>query len=232
MSNVMSTNEQERIVSLGKLGWSARRIERVTGSRRETVAKYLRLAGIPLRPQGRWGHAKPKPVPGEGESKAAMKAPPGTAASSKAAIETPPPRNPSQLSLCEEHRAEIAAAVDKGVCAKVIWEGLQSFRGSYTSVKRFVRPLKAESRSSPPSGVIRTGPGEEAQVDYGEGPMVRDPSTGAYRRARLPPRGARGARATTSTHRTLSARERPAPGQDARPREAAGEGDEDAADAV
>jgi hypothetical protein len=33
--------------------------------------------------------------------------------------------------------------------------------------------------------VITTAPGEEAQVDYGEGPMVRAPATGKYRRTRL-----------------------------------------------
>jgi hypothetical protein len=33
--------------------------------------------------------------------------------------------------------------------------------------------------------VITTAPGQEAQVDYGEGPMVRDPATGKYRRTRL-----------------------------------------------
>ena len=33
--------------------------------------------------------------------------------------------------------------------------------------------------------VIETPPGEEAQVDYGAGPMVRDPHTGRYRRTRL-----------------------------------------------
>ncbi len=32
---------------------------------------------------------------------------------------------------------------------------------------------------------IVTAPGEEAQVDYGEGPMVRHPDTGKYRRTRL-----------------------------------------------
>ena len=40
----------------------------------------------------------------------------------------------------------------------------------------------------PPKGwaaVITTSPGEEAQVDYGEGPMVRHPDTGKYRRTRL-----------------------------------------------
>jgi hypothetical protein len=31
-----------------------------------------------------------------------------------------------------------------------------------------------------------TAPGEEGQVDYGgDGPMVRDPSTGKYQRVRL-----------------------------------------------
>ena len=30
--------------------------------------------------------------------------------------------------------------------------------------------------------VIETSPVEEAQVDYGAGPMVRDPQTGKYRR--------------------------------------------------
>jgi len=33
--------------------------------------------------------------------------------------------------------------------------------------------------------VIETAPGEEAQVDYGTGPMVRDPQTGKYRCMRL-----------------------------------------------
>ena len=33
--------------------------------------------------------------------------------------------------------------------------------------------------------VIRTAIGEEGQVDYGEGPMVRHPATGKYRRTRL-----------------------------------------------
>ena len=33
--------------------------------------------------------------------------------------------------------------------------------------------------------MIETTSGEEAQVDYGDGPMVRDPQSGKYRRARL-----------------------------------------------
>jgi hypothetical protein len=33
--------------------------------------------------------------------------------------------------------------------------------------------------------LIVTGPGEEGQVDYGDGPMVRHPITRKYRRTRL-----------------------------------------------
>ena len=33
--------------------------------------------------------------------------------------------------------------------------------------------------------IIQTQPGEECQVDYGTGPMVRDPDSGKYRRTRL-----------------------------------------------
>jgi transposase len=51
------------------------------------------------------------------------------------------------------------------------------FRGSYQSVKRFVRRLGG-SQSVQARAVIGTAPGEEAQVDYGnKGPMVRDAQT-------------------------------------------------------
>ncbi len=51
------------------------------------------------------------------------------------------------------------------------------FTTRYASVRRFVRQLR---RTAPPEArvVIATTPGEEAQVDYGEGPMVRQPATG------------------------------------------------------
>ena len=68
-----------------------------------------------------------------------------------------------------------------------IWQDLvdgHGFAGRYASVKRFVRKLCG---SSAPEArvVIETAPGEEAQVDYGTGPMVRDPQSGKYRRTRL-----------------------------------------------
>jgi transposase len=68
-----------------------------------------------------------------------------------------------------------------------IWQDLVEdvgFSARYASVRRFVRQLR---RTAPPEArvVIITTPGEEAQVDYGEGPMVRHPEMGKYRRTRL-----------------------------------------------
>ena len=56
--------------------------------------------------------------------------------------------------------------------------------GDYQAVKRLVRKLRGpQCREA--AGIIVTAPGEEAQVDYGSGPMVRDPQSGKYRPTRL-----------------------------------------------
>jgi transposase len=68
-----------------------------------------------------------------------------------------------------------------------IWQDLvdgHGFSERYASVKRFVRKLRG-SPTPEARVVIETAPGEEAQVDYGTGPMVRDAQTGKYRRTRL-----------------------------------------------
>jgi hypothetical protein len=68
-----------------------------------------------------------------------------------------------------------------------IWQDLidqSAFTGAYESVKRYVRKLRGV-QSLEPRAVIVTAPGEEGQVDYGDGPMVRDPVSGKYRRVRL-----------------------------------------------
>ena len=68
-----------------------------------------------------------------------------------------------------------------------IWQDLvdgHGFTGGYQSVRRFVRGLR-EAGSPDARVIIETRPGEECQVDYGTGPMVRDPDSGKYRRTRL-----------------------------------------------
>jgi transposase len=68
-----------------------------------------------------------------------------------------------------------------------IWQDLvdqHGYGGGYQTVNRFVRKLRG-AQSPQAVGIILTAPGEEAQVDYGTGPMVREDNSGKYRRTRL-----------------------------------------------
>jgi transposase len=65
-----------------------------------------------------------------------------------------------------------------------IWWTANGFAGGYQSVKRYVRKLRGAT-SPEARAVIQTQPGEECQVDYGTGPMVRNSDSGKYRRTRL-----------------------------------------------
>ena len=189
MGNVLSDDKKQQVVALGRLGWSLRRIEEATAVRRETVSGYLRAAGVAVR--GRGGQPKewpPKPAitPGvstdPGPSKPAIT---GTV-SPDPGPPSPPGRAPSARA-CEPYRELIAEALSRGRNAMAIWQDLvddHGFSARYASVRRFVLALRgavpAEARV-----VITTAIGQEGQVDYGEGPMVRDASTGKYRRVRL-----------------------------------------------
>jgi transposase len=95
-------------------------------------------------------------------------------------------RAPS-ASACEPYRELIGQALARGRNATAIYQDLVSqhgFGAKYASVKRFVVKLGAAG-SLEARAVIQSAPGEEAQVDYGEGPMVRDPKSSKYRRTRL-----------------------------------------------
>jgi transposase len=87
----------------------------------------------------------------------------------------------------EAYRELIELELSRGRNAMGIFQDLvdtHGFTGGYQSVKRFVRKLRG-SVSPEARVIIETKLGEEAQVDYGTGPMVRDPDTGKYRRTRL-----------------------------------------------
>jgi transposase len=175
MSNVLSQENIQQIIALGRLGWSLRRIQQVTGVRRETASEYLKEAGIALRPpRGRRIAAKPA-------SRAEVTTDFGGVFEPK-----PPERSPT-ASAGEAYREAIELGLARGRNAMAIYQDLVDgcgFAGSYQSVKRFVRTLRG-TPTPEARAVIQTAPGEEAQVDYGSGPMVRDPATGKYRRTRL-----------------------------------------------
>jgi transposase len=188
MSNVLSEIKKQQVLALGRLEWTLRRIEQSTGVRRETASAYLKEAGIAVRPPGGWGRRTPaKPANGvitdSGNSKPAneVTADPGANLSEKLTIQA------AGLSLCEPYRESIDLGLSRGRNAMAIWQDLvsqQGFAGGYETVKRFVRKLRG-SQAPKPAGIILTAPGEEAQVDYGTGPMVRDAQSGKYRRTRL-----------------------------------------------
>ena len=178
VSNVLNEEKKQQVVALGRLGWSLRRIQQATQIRRETAAGYLKAAGIPVRTPGGWGRGQAKPAIEVSTDPEAGNRP----------VETDPrPGRSPSASACEPYREIIEAALSKGRNAVAIWQDLvdgHGFPGRYSSVKRFVRKL-CGSPSPEARVVIQTAPGEEAQVDYGTGPMVRDPHTGKYRRTRL-----------------------------------------------
>src|SRR5437763_4230200 len=184
MSNVLSEDKQQQVIALGRLGWSLRRIERETGVRRETAGDYLRAAGIAVRPPGAWGRSA--------AAKAAKEVTTGSGAKPAIGVTTgsepvPPTLSTTAGSICEPFREFIELSLSQGRNAMAIWQDLvasHGFTGNYQSVKRYVRKLRG--RQTPQARVvIQTAPGEEAQVDYGTGPMVRDPLSGKYRRTRL-----------------------------------------------
>jgi hypothetical protein len=66
VSNVLTDEQKQQVIALGRLGWSLRRIERETGVRRETISTYLKEAKVELRPpRGRRLPAKPASLAGE-----------------------------------------------------------------------------------------------------------------------------------------------------------------------
>jgi len=187
MANVLDAEKQQQILALGKLGWSLRRIEEATGVRRETASRYLKRSGIAVRGRGR------------PSSKAAISTAEvitDSGADRKAANEVitdseagPRPGRSPAASACEPYREQIEQAVRLGRNATVIWQDLvddYGFTASDQSVRRFVAKLRGVQAPATHHPVIETAPGEEAQVDYGgDGPMVRHPDTGKYRRMRL-----------------------------------------------
>src|SRR5712692_1386392 len=205
MSNVLSEDKRQQVLALGRLGWSLRRIEEATSVRRETASAYLKAAGVAVRGRGRPPRISSKPATTGVSTDPEGPKPaitgdvstdfPGSKPATTEEVSTdperapwpPPPGRAPRASACEPFREVIAEALGRGRNAVAIWQDLvddHGFRARYASVRRFVLKLRG-STPAEARVVITTAPGEEAQVDYGDGPMVRNPATGKYRRTRL-----------------------------------------------
>jgi transposase len=195
MANVLDEEKREQILALGRLGWSLRRIERELNVRRETAGAYLHAAGIQVRRAGgrpsRWppesSDANSKPattaevITDSGDSKPATTEGVITDSATQQCGRAP------SASACEPYRELIEHGLRLGRNAMAIYQDLvtdHGFAGRYNSVRRFTIKLRGQKVPEPHPSIV-TEPGQEAQVDYGEGPMVRDPATAKYKRARL-----------------------------------------------
>lgn len=175
--NHLCVSTCEAIKTLAAKGWSRRRIARELDLDRETVGRHLGPAKPAIPPPGSEAAADSKPaIPPagsaeeEGTSKPAIPAPGSVA---------------GRRSQCEVLRAVIVVAVEQGLSAQRIYQDLvtgHGFAGSYTAVKRFVRRLRAVTDL--PFRRWESAPGEEAQIDFGQGAWVVD-EQGRRRRPHL-----------------------------------------------
>jgi len=168
----------QQVTALLALNWSFRRIERETGADRGTVSKYARVV-----------ESKPAEVfPGSGGDESGVLA--GFAGGERAepakvtAGSSPKPANVflGSRSAAAAYRTEIQERVDAGLTAQRIYQDLveeHSYGDSYEPAKRFVRKLAPERQAV---GVMHSAAGEEAQVDFSEGPPTLDPGRGEWRR--------------------------------------------------
>ena len=161
----MQSHLRITIETLLSRGVGQREIERRTGVDRKTIRRYARLAQSPEVATG----------------------------ADRDDGQTPPPRPPAapyllarkDVSACEPHRAWIEAQVALGRNAVSLFQDLverHGFAHQYNSVKRFVATLKA--RAPERFDVLEFLPGEEAQVDYGQGAPTRI-TPGKYQRPYL-----------------------------------------------
>jgi transposase len=165
--NVLKPHLQTTLTTLLEKGTSHRQIERITGIDRKTIRSYHKRADD-LKSNS-----------------------PGVATGTPA--QTPPPRPPAQAksakssaSSCEPHREFIESQLRLKRNYMAIYQDLvdkHGFGAAYNSVKRFAGGLCA--REPQQFDRLEFAPGEEAQVDYGEGAPTRVPGTERYRKPRL-----------------------------------------------
>ena len=164
MANQLKMATIDTIITLRQQGWSIRRIAKTLGIHRDTVARHLREANQAGALAGSDESKLGQALAGSDEGKL------GQALAGSAG-----PGPGSQPSLCEPFRAVIQAKLDQGLTAQRIYQDLvteQGFGGKVHSVRRFVRRLVPKQEL--PFRRMECGPGEEAQVDFGQGAPIQE----------------------------------------------------------
>lgn len=162
--NVLKQHQQSTVFTLLELKKSQREIHRITGIDRKTIRRYMAIFAA------RTSTSANSPAPATIGSEDADQTPPLPRPPAFQAALTKACNFDFARSLCEPHRQWIEEQVRLQRNAQAIYQDLvdqYAFAASYESVKRFVRAL----RHIDPEQFDRLEflPGEEAQVDYGEG---------------------------------------------------------------
>ncbi len=171
--NVLDVADRDRILNLLRRDWSIRRVARETGHRHETIRRYGIEAGILAPRLEAKPHTPAEVLTGSESPTSSQEVPAGSVSA-------------TSRSSAEAHRAFIQAELGKGRNAKAIYQDLvahHGYTGSYDAVKRLARTLRKHEPKV--SCRFETDPGQESQVDYGEGAPTRDLRTGKYRKPRL-----------------------------------------------
>jgi len=154
--NVLKAHFRITIATLLASGTSQRDIEKRTGVDRKTIRRYAQASNSPGVATGCSTHDVQIP-------------PPRPPALDEAPVPDPIAGAPT-TSACEPLRAWIEAQVVRGRNAVSVYQDLVEAHGflhHYNSVKRFVARLKR--RVPERFDVLEFPPGEEAQVDFGQG---------------------------------------------------------------
>ena len=160
----MKQHRQATVFTLLAAGKGQREVARITGINRKTIRTYQRHfeAGESNYPRVATGSV----------------------------IQNTPPRPPApskaSTSACEPYRAFIETQVRLRRNFTAIYQDLVDqfgFGSGYNSVKRFAGGLRQQDPQQ--FDRLEFAPGEECQVDYGEGALTRVPGSERYRRPRL-----------------------------------------------
>jgi transposase len=162
--NVLKPHLQITVFTLLAAGKSQREIERITQVDRKTIRVLERRF---VNEQAN----SPGVITGSGR-------------------QFPPPRSPApgrfSISSCEPHRDFIQAQMRLRRNSTAIYQDLVDqfgFGASYSSVRRYAATLVDQDPAQ--FDRLEFAPGEEVQVDYGEGAPTRVPGSDRYRRPRL-----------------------------------------------
>jgi len=162
--NVLKPHLKTTLSTLLESNTSHRQIERVTGIDRKTIRSYVnRIDELKANSSG---------------------------VATGTSDQIPPPRPPAAARLtvsnCEPYRAFIEAQLRFKRNYMAIYQDLvdqHGFTGAYNSVKRFAGGLC--KREPEQFDHLVFSPGEECQVDYGEGALTRVAGTDRFRKPRL-----------------------------------------------